>query len=148
MAEFRLKKKILEYRPIDYRNLTTEDVERLGDIAYTGVPLSQIGKSYGLTSQQMAHIHREFPDKYQHIARSAAIVATEISQALVIQARGGNINAIKWYEQSRLGYTDKAPEAVLIQKEIDGYLEYLRQVLSEETYAELADATAKFNEER
>lgn len=140
-------KKILEYRAIDPKKLSEEDIKHLQAVSYRGIPLSHVGKSFDLSNYELLRLMRLNPNLKTALAKAEAHIQIAVSEKLIEQINKGNVQAIKWFEQSRFGYSDKQPEMKLVQQEINEFLNYLRKTLSPEAYDEVANATQQYQDD-
>lgn len=89
-----------EYEPDE------RDVKQVTALAGYGMSIERIALVIGISKDTFyKHWDTVFADA---VARGQAVVEGKVGQALVEQAMGGSLGHIQWYEQTRLGKTNKA----------------------------------------
>lgn len=121
----------------EFDDLTEEQVAELSNIVARGVPIKDAARILGISPLQLHATLQQQENVRKKINKSAGSTQVEVSSRLVENAKAGEIAAIKWYETTRLGYSDRNPDFKYIQQEISDLLDYIRNKMSKRGYAEL-----------
>lgn len=121
----------------EFEALTEEQVAELSNIVARGVPIKDAARILGISPLQLHATLQQQENVRKKINKSAGSTQIEVSSRLIENAKAGEIAAIKWYETTRLGYSDRNPDFKYIQQEISDLLDYIRNKMSKRGYAEL-----------
>lgn len=84
------------------------DLETVEVAAGFGLTTGQIAALCGLSLSRFKERKAEDPLIQEAVDKGQARVAFDVSKALVNRAKDGDVQAIRWYEQTRLGRSEKS----------------------------------------
>ena len=86
--------------------LTDDQVRQIEMLAGYGLTLKAIAAVIGIHPQTLRK-KREEERVNRALERGLAVAESVVGQALYIKAKGGDVTAIKWWEQTRIGRSEK-----------------------------------------
>lgn len=92
------------------------DLNRVEELAAQGLSQAEICVSLGISEDTLGRRKKDSADFAEALRRGKTKAATVVSSKLFEMAAAGNVAAIRWWETTRMGLSDKMKSEVTIKQ--------------------------------
>lgn len=92
------------------------DLSRVEELASQGLSQTEICVSLGISEDTLGRRKKDSADFAEALRRGKTKAATVVSSKLFEMAAAGNVAAIRWWETTRMGLSDKMKSEVTIKQ--------------------------------